>query len=200
MKLVDRGPPATMIVGMRKQPPLRICTNHQPARPLASEYRRFTGMNLQVLRRSRHWPQRGDVFALHPRGRGFFLGRVISTDARIGPMVRCVLFYIFRDELLDRPVEVSHLSASNLLVPPMMTNRQPWSRGYFDTIANRSLANGEQLSRHVFRRSLNGKLYDEAGEEVVADPAIPVGQYGLQSYRTIDDGVSQALGIPLAPD
>ena len=28
----------------------------------------------------------------------------------------------------------------------------------------------------------------------------PVGVWGLDSYRTIDDAISEALGIPLAPN
>lgn len=157
--------------------------------------------NLEVLKPTRKAPQRGDVFIMHLAGRGYLLGRVIRTDARIGPMVNCVLIYIFNEETPTRPQAIrENLPSSRLLVPPMLTNRLPWSKGYFETIGNRRVQSGEELPRHVFRRHINGRLYDESGAEVEAAHNVPVGEFGLQSYRTIDDAISDALAIPRVPD
>lgn len=75
-----------------------------------------------------------------------------------------------------------------------MTNTLPWSRGYFETLENRPLETGEVLREHCFRSS-KGKYYDEHSNEL-SGPVEPCGDWGLQSYRTIDDEISDALGIP----
>jgi hypothetical protein len=155
--------------------------------------------NLRVLKVSRKKPRRGDIFAMQPPDGKFLFGRVVDTEAVIGPMVGCILIYIY-DVRSDTKESLDHvkLLPRSLLVPPIMTNRLPWSRGYFETLTNRELERGEVLERHCFRAS-GGRYYDERGGELEG-PTEPVGVRALKSYRTIDDAVSQALGIPFAPD
>jgi hypothetical protein len=90
------------------------------------------------------------------------------------------------------------LLASNLLVSPVMINRLPWSRGYFDTIGHLDLQDGEVLPQHCFRRS-NGDYFDADGRQM-SRPVEPVGDYGLHSFRTVDDLLSDALGFDRVSD
>lgn len=157
--------------------------------------------NLRVLKPSKKKPMPGDVFALQLAGEQFLFGRVISTDAQwtlaesAGP---AVLIYIFRDRSDDKAVpDRSLLRPERLLVPPIMTNRLPWSRGYFETVANMPLAPGDVLAQHCFLSASRGRYFDEHGTEL-AGPIEPVGDHGLHSFRTIDDQVSAALGVPRA--
>jgi hypothetical protein len=53
------------------------------------------------------------------------------------------------------------------------------------------------LPQHCFQDS-RGWYFDEQGNRLHA-AVEPVGQWGLHSYRTIDDEISKALGIPPAP-
>jgi hypothetical protein len=152
-------------------------------------------MNLSQLKRSRRIPQRGDVFALAPAGHGFLFGRVISTDANPLGVGDANLVYIYATRSPTKNA-VPTLSLWNLLVPPLMTNRRPWTMGYIEFVANRPLAPGDQLPRHCFRDS-RGWYFDEHGARL-AEPAEPVGTWGLHSFKTIDDEVSRALGIPLS--
>ena len=158
-------------------------------------------VNLAVLNASRRAPRAGDVFVLRPAGHGFFVGRVIDPRANLfgfrGPVV---LAYIYATEydtpLIPAPAAMNY---RDLLIPPLGTNRLPWSKGFFETIGNVPLRADDVLSRHVFHRtSLDRDQYlDQAGNPVVpADE--PIGTWGLDSYRTIDDAVSDALGIPRA--
>jgi hypothetical protein len=75
-----------------------------------------------------------------------------------------------------------------------MTNTLPWSKGYFQTLENRPLGASDVLRSHCFRSS-GGKYYDESCVELPG-PKEPCGDWGLHSFRTIDDAVSDALGIP----
>jgi hypothetical protein len=87
---------------------------------------------------------------------------------------------------------------TGLMVPPIMTNRLPWSKGYFENVDHWPFERGDVLEQHCFRRS-NGQYFDEANHELPG-PVEPVGDWGLHSYRTIDDEISEALRLPLAPD
>lgn len=100
--------------------------------------------NLDVLRPSRSKPRAGDVFALRQLGGDFRFGRVISTDAMAGwSMPGATLIYIFRFSSSELAMpEQDLLAANDLLIAPLMTNRLPWSRGYFQTIDHRALAAG----------------------------------------------------------
>ena len=74
--------------------------------------------------------------------------------------------------------------------------RVPWSKGYFEFLEHHDLGAMDRLRQHSFRDS-RGFLFDEQGARLTKEVP-PVGQWGLQSYRTIDDEISKALGIPLA--
>ncbi len=155
--------------------------------------------NIQVLKPSRNKLVAGDVFTMRLPDRKYLFGRVTRTDARIASMQHVVLIYIFgtRSKAMELP-DRSVLQASNLLVRPILTNHLPWGRGYFETIARFPILEGEILSHHCFRR-FDGKYYDEYDHELPG-PVEPVGIRGLDSFLTIDDTVSKALGFRLATD
>lgn len=154
-------------------------------------------MNLAVLKKTRRAPQVGDIFVMQPPDGQFLFGRVVSTDAA-GPMgVGCVLIYVYRTRASAK-APAPELLRGQLLVPPMMTNKLPWTRGYFEHVENRLLSPMERLPQHCFKDT-RGWYFDENGSRLPGATG-PVGSWGLDSFRTIDDKVSQALGIPLAPD
>jgi hypothetical protein len=161
--------------------------------------------NFQQLQPSRTPLTTGDIFTMRiPDGRYLF-GRVVRTDAHCFAS-GCILIYIFR-YLLDAPVPPPRLLVSDLLVPPATVNRLGWYRGYFMTVRRRPFEDGERFPVHYFddapRRGRWGtrRLVNEDGEPVGRPPrGTPVGTSGLGNYRTVDDDVSRALGIPLAPD
>jgi hypothetical protein len=152
-------------------------------------------VNLVVLRKSRRRPQVGDVFALQPARNAYLFGRVICIDANAGGFPNANLVYIYRVRGTSK-TDVPALRAQELLVPPVMTNNLPWVRGYFEFVRHEDLTQQQRLPRHCFRDD-RGWLYDEHGRRV-RHALGPVGDWALHSYRTIDDLVSAALGIPLS--
>jgi len=155
--------------------------------------------NMRILKPSRKKPRAGDVFVLQMPDERYSFGRVISTAAMVSGRMPAQLIYVFKTrsgskDLPDR----SELRCDRLLVPPMMTNLLPWSRGYLETVEHIPLEAEDVLNQHCFYSSLSRKYFDEFGSELPA-PIEPVGQAGLHSFRTIDDAVSAALDIPLVP-
>ncbi len=132
---------------------------------------------------------------------GFLFGRVIRTDA-VWTLAegagRANLLYIYAD-VQSEPPPPRDLSPDRLLLPPVLTNRLGWSRGYFETVEHRPLTKKDLLSRHCFRRPSTGVVYDDDGNEV-ADACMPIGDFALHSYSSMDDAISRALSLPLAED
>ncbi len=161
--------------------------------------------NLVILTPSRKRLRVGDVFVLKPKGHPYYFGRVIRLDA-IGLAGEAILIYVY-DAKSDDECRIPQLDKRNLLIAPTMINRLPWSRGYFETVANVPLREEEILHPHCFDDGWHHELFpespiiyrDEYGNRL-SGRTEPCGIYGLGSYRTVDDDVSEALGIPLAPD
>lgn len=156
--------------------------------------------NLRVLNPSRDEPRVGDVFAMQLPDDRYLFGRIISTEAMAGPaMGGAILIYVYRVRSVTKEVpDRSELRPERLLVSPIMTNRQPWTRGYFEILTNLVLEDEDVLDRHCFRR-WDGRFFDESLNELPG-PVEPVGDYGIHSFRTIDDEISDALGIPRVAD
>ncbi|HEY6460478.1 MAG TPA: hypothetical protein VIY73_10020, partial [Polyangiaceae bacterium] len=113
---------------------------------------------------TRREPRIGDVFAVEGRE---LLGRVVSTDAVVGPTHGCVLVYVYRDASLSRDA---------LLVPPMLTTRAPFNRGVFVVRGSRPLMPKDYFEQHAFRDA-KGALFDEEERPLDAAPAgVPVGE------------------------
>jgi hypothetical protein len=154
--------------------------------------------NLEILKPSRKRLHPGDVFALYI-GDEYSFGRIITVEAKPGYSMRnAVLIYVYRTRMGAKELpERSELRPDNLIVSPMMTNRLPWSRGYFEFVANIELDDADILPQHCFRSSY-GEYFDESLNRLPG-AVEPVGDWGLHSFRTIDDELSDALGIPRVP-
>lgn len=160
--------------------------------------------NIRVIQPSRRAPRVGDVFVLQLPDDSFRFGLVVKIDARWTRVVGAtpaVLIYIYKHEsAFPDPVPISDFRPDDLLVPPILTNRLPWTRGYFLNVANISLDQVDLLPVHCFSdASVTGGYFDEMSNPLAA-PIGPVGEYGLQSFRTIDDLISDAAGIPRVPE
>lgn len=151
--------------------------------------------NLAVLNGSRRVPKEGDIFVMLPPDGAFLYGRVISTKANPLGVGRGILVYIYRRRS-NLKEAIPELRPDELLVPPLITNRLPWTRGYFEHLRADQIRSGDRLPQHSFRDSY-GRYVNEFGEPLLR-PAQPAGQWGLHSFVTIDEEVSKALGIPLA--
>lgn len=159
--------------------------------------------NIQILKPSRKQVQPGDVFAVGLPDGTYLFGRVVSTNAQWTLAVGAdpaILIYLYRDRSGTKALpDRSAIRPDRLLVSPILTNRLPWSRGYFETLANVPLERDDVLLQHCFLSASRGRYYDDDGNEL-AGACEPVGDYALHSFRTIDDQISDALGIPKVPE
>jgi hypothetical protein len=167
-----------------------------------------------------HEPQIGDAFTVE-RGsdRARVVGRVVSTSAIVGPTHGCMLVYLYRgapdggreprrssaplsgERAEPRPC-LAPLSGERaepdlracLLLPPILTLRAPWARGYFVHEGTAPLMPGDYFERHAFRDA-QGRLVDEEARPLgAADPGVPVGEWRLYDVDAIEASLRAALG------
>lgn len=156
-------------------------------------------MNMEILCPSRKKIRPGDIFVYKMKvmSEKYWFGRVIRTDATIGfPGV--ILIYLYNLHSKDK-YDIPELGPDKLLSPPTSINRLAWSKGYFETIENAPLTEMDLLPAHHFKSDFFNKYYDADGNEV-KNPIDIVGEYGLNSYSSLDDEISLAMGIPLSKD
>ncbi len=154
--------------------------------------------NMRVLTPSRKAVKPGDIFVMQLRDDEYIFGRVIRTDAMIDEMQNVILIYVYRAFSFDKTA-IPVLNRDQLLIAPDLINRLGWSRGYFEMVAHHPLTPEDVLPVHCFQSYFSGKYFDEYNHQL-PEKHEPCGQYGLGNYRVIDDLVSRALDIPLAPD
>jgi hypothetical protein len=153
-------------------------------------------MKLAVLKKTRVRPAPGDIFAMLPPDGLYLYGRVIATDANAGGFEGANLIYVYRARSKEKTA-VPELFRAQLLLPPLMTNNLPWTKGYLEVVEHRSLSQLDRLPQHCFC-DVRGWYFDEKGSRL-AGLTQPVGGFGLHGFRSIDDEISRALGIDEAP-
>ncbi|HKX28912.1 MAG TPA: Imm26 family immunity protein [Blastocatellia bacterium] len=148
-------------------------------------------MSLKSLKPSRKAPQVGDLFVFQVTPGEYRYGRVVRTDAQVGPFQNALLVYLYKSPSSDK-TQIPDLKLSDLLVPPVMTNQTPWTKGYFETVANRELQPGDVLERHSFKNGLNQKYFDEYNQ-ILPEPVEPVGDHSLNLHGSINALITEAL-------
>jgi hypothetical protein len=162
--------------------------------------------NLKILKRSNAALKPGDIFAMQLPSDEYLFGRVVVSNASQdrAPMPGANLIYIYKHRSTTLRPEASDLLAGKLLIPPVWTNRLPWTKGYFLSIENRPIEKFDLLRQHCFMRASlapgkAGDFVDEVGK-FLTHRSEPCGEWSLVSYRWIDDHVSDAVGIPRVPE
>jgi len=154
--------------------------------------------NLKKIIAQRKEVKVGDIFILNILDDKYHWGRVVSKSADSGGFPNCTLIYIY-DITSTSYNEIPELKKENLLVPPITTNDLAWRKGLFYTVENQKLSPEDTFKVHCFEDVVFKKYFDEHKNEL-PERLEPCGYYVLKSYRTIDDQLSEKLGIPLIPE
>ncbi|MDF2050601.1 immunity 26/phosphotriesterase HocA family protein [Arthrobacter sp. Cr_A7] len=160
----------------------------------------MSDINLRVLKPSRKRPASGDIFALQMPDEKYLFGRVVAADlpSTLAPMPGSYLIYVYDHVSAAKSLAPGQLTRDCLLLPPVFINRMPWTKGYFETIGTQPLSEKDVLAQHCFRR-WTGEYLDDRGQRLPG-PVEPCGDWGLSSYRWLDDQISDKLGFPRTPE
>jgi hypothetical protein len=104
--------------------------------------------------------------------------------------------YLFRgSESADEAVHDDHLRTELLLIPPLFVHRGLWTRGYAEHVRETTLSTADRLAEHCFKAPWGH--FDEFG--VKKAHSEPCGQWSMSTVWTLDDRLSDALGVARAP-
>ena len=142
---------------------------------------------------SRKRLREGDVFLLQPIPGTFYCGQIIrlkveSRDSFVNGMS---LIYIYDRRVPDRGVP-AYLDAAPLLIQPVVINRLPWSRGYFETVGNLPVTERERRLSFGFWDTVRKRFVDAGGNPLAKEPLYWT-DYGLASYAVVGMLVQRAL-------
>jgi hypothetical protein len=157
--------------------------------------------NIKVLKASRKKPRPGDVFAMQlPDGTHLF-GRVVGAELEppLAPMPLAYLIYVYDVRSAGKQPDLGALLPDRLLLPPVFINRMPWTKGYFENVAHQELEPDLLLQQYCFWDAARGRYVDEQ-QNPLPQEVQPCGDWGLSSYRWLDDQISDALGVPRVPE
>ena len=160
-------------------------------------------MNLVQLKQSRKKLRAGDifVFSLRQEKDRYRFGKIINTETNIGGFVDCsiILIYLYNVFSYEKQ-NIPNLNKNDLLLAPLGINRLPWIKGYFENVGFEEVTTKNTLSIHCFKDSFKRKetYFNEFGKQI-KKAKVMIGEYGLHSFMTIDDAVSEALGYPIEP-
>lgn len=151
-------------------------------------------MNLIPIRRSRRVPHAGDIFTFHVRGHGFGFGRVIRDDVAVGQWTPIYLVYIYSGFQDTYDIIPEKLSPRALLMPPRLSGRSPWTKGYLLTLDHRPLKSSDVLKVHSFYCKVRRMHVDENGDEL-ADVDGLCSLYAVGDHTSLDIAISKAIGL-----
>jgi hypothetical protein len=155
-------------------------------------------MNLEVLTRSRRWPEQGQVFVIKPKNHAYYFGRVIDPSIKMLKW-NGILVYIYQAHSYNKKL-VPLLSKEHLLIPPDILDHSCWTRGLIETIGKSPIEANDLLRAHCFKDVAFNRFVDQHGR-VLPGRAEPCGVYGITPFLGLDNLLSRALGIPeILPD
>ncbi|MFF5245439.1 Imm26 family immunity protein [Streptosporangium sp. NPDC000095] len=154
-------------------------------------------LHFETLKSSRKHLASGDLFTFSIKSRGNFFGRVIIPSMpRDHPLTDAAcLIHIYAFESPGATIDHLTIDTRPLLIPPLFTNRRPWTMGYFQTLTNIPLGEHDMLKQHCFLDLPFCRYVDEM-RRPTEGKVIPCGTFGVASYSAISSEVGRALGLP----
>jgi hypothetical protein len=156
--------------------------------------------NMSILKKTRHKPQVGDVFAVCIAQRVWLMGRVVEIGKMFGWPLDCNMMYVYAHQFssLQQLVDSEPPVPPQLLVGPFVSGNQLWSQGYFLHIRNIPLREVDVVGQHLF---IDGHLpigtYKNIHRERVRCETLPYSPVpsGLGNTTTTDTLLSEAIGL-----
>ena len=148
---------------------------------------------LIAMQKSLKKPCVGDVFVLQPVYGIFYFGKVIQSDLYSDDsFIRGMFLVYIYDYSSTKKEIVTDFENSKFLIAPMIINKQPWLKGYFETIGNTPVTDQEKNVDYGFWDVMKKHYVDIKGN-VLDNPPKYNSIYGLGSYGILTKEVFKAL-------
>lgn len=148
---------------------------------------------LHVLQPTRKNPKIGDIFVMEPKENLFYFGKVIDANVvSKNPLFNGgYLIYLYNCPAKTKEIP-NQLDPNKLLIPPLVTNKQGWVKGYFETVGSSDVTSEEKNLDYGFWHSTSEKFYSLSWDVLTEKPRQFI-RNGLISYGGIGRGIHRLL-------
>ncbi len=146
---------------------------------------------LRVIKKSRNYPEVGDIFELKASDGTILQGVVLSNHINNNNGEDLICVVIFHEnidimEILEKRIE------DYIILPPFILGKEYWTKGFFNTIGHFSgIIN---FKEYGFYSVGKGKFFDEYGAELKNEPRI-CGTYGVTTINGVAMEITKELII-----
>lgn len=147
---------------------------------------------LKEIKRSRKYPQIGDVIRMNPNQELSLFGVVLNNNINNICGDNLLLIAIFRlgtdlDVIFEKGID-----PEDLLLPPIIVGKEYWTKGYFAKVSE--WKSPRMNAKYGFLRLINGKFLDEYGNDIGEEPEV-LGLFGVSTISGIARKINQELII-----
>lgn len=147
---------------------------------------------LQVIKRKRIYPKKGDIFEIKPKGDILLHGIVINNHINNINGDDLLLVLIFKENVDLKNCIIKGIKSDDLLIPPQIVGQEYWTRGYFYNVD--SYDDTIRIDNYGFYYIGKHKFCDEYGNEMKEEPQL-LGIYSVATIIGVAKKISQELII-----
>ena len=97
---------------------------------------------LNIIKRTRIIPKKGDVFLVSPDNNCYFWGVVVQEKVYHMENESFWLVFILKDKVRNIPTNIPELDIENLLIEPAMVGKMFWTSGVFFNVGKIAIPSG----------------------------------------------------------
>lgn len=152
----------------------------------------FTQYQLNIIKRRRIIPKKGDVFLVNPKEPLYFFGIVINDNIKNINGEGLYVIMIFKDRAKSLDDTNFNLDYEKLLIEPSIVGKEYWTRGYFyNTGITLELLPPIDYGFYSVGKQ---KYFDEYGNEIFKEPYL-LGTFGVATISGIAYEINKELII-----
>lgn len=148
---------------------------------------------LITMKKSRTRPNTGDVFVIQPHPGVFYYGKVILSNVVSKDSFVNGMYLIYLYDYMTNEIDIPHsFDECELLISPMVVNKQPWIKGYVETVGNKTITSREENMDYGFFDVIKQVYVDINGDIIEKEPSNH-SMFGLGSYASLAKEVYKAI-------
>lgn len=150
----------------------------------------FKEYQLQVIKRKRIYPEKGDIFQIRPYDNIEYYGIVVNNHVDNNNGDDLLVIFIFNKGVdIEKSVK-NGVKKEDLLIDPEIVGKEYWTRGYFFNVGHIEI----NENKYGFYSIGKCKFFDEFGNEIQEEPYL-LGTYGVATISGIAYGINKEMII-----
>lgn len=147
---------------------------------------------LQIIKRKRIYPEKGDIFKVNPKDDIYLHGIVLNNHINSINGEDLLVILLFKQNVDIYKSINNGVKEEELLIRPQIVGKEYWTRGFFYNIEHYDEM--PEIKDYGFYSVGKGVFFDEYGKLLTEQPKL-LGTYGVATISGIARQVNQELII-----